>query len=54
MLRCFNKKSKKIIPNTIKDGDKIHIYENKKKLSTVIVGNPSSIQIHTNTNNLLT
>jgi hypothetical protein len=30
MLCCFAKNKKKITPNIIKDGDKIHIYENKK------------------------
>lgn len=44
MLSCFNQKSKKIKPHTAKNGDKIIIYENKKKVSSVIVGNPESVK----------
>ena len=31
MFRCFNKKTRKIKPQTAKNCDKIIIYENKKK-----------------------
>ena len=44
MLSYFYQKSKKIKPHTAKNGDKIIIYENKKKVAFVIVGNSLSVK----------
>lgn len=47
MFNCFkSKKSASIAPNILKPGDIIHVWENKKHIKSVTIGEPESIKYH--------
>jgi hypothetical protein len=53
MLCCFGyalSKKNKVKSHKIRKGDKIHVFENKKILTTVVVGEPTETKKY-NTNN---